>query len=60
MNILLWAQLAGWLLVILGLTQAVPIVAALYFSEPVMPFLAAGVIALLLGLPAVEQRFKTR
>ena len=52
MNILLWAQLAGWLLVILGLTQAVPIVAALYFSEPVMPFLAAGVIALLLGLPA--------
>ena len=52
MNILLAARLAGWLLVFLGGVQLVPLLAAFYFSEPLMPFLAAGAIALALGLPA--------
>lgn len=51
MNILLSAQMAGWLLVFLGGAQLIPLAAALYFAEPAMPFLAAGAVALLLGLP---------
>ena len=51
MNILLSAQLAGWLLVLLGGVQLAPIAAALYFGEPITPFLAAGAVALFLGLP---------
>jgi len=50
-NILLSAQLAGWLLVLLGGVQLAPIAAALYFGEPITPFLAAGAVALFLGLP---------
>jgi trk system potassium uptake protein len=51
-NILLSARLAGWLLVFLGGVQAIPLMAAFYFGEPLAPFLAAGAIALALGLPA--------
>lgn len=51
MNILLSAQLAGWLLVLLGGVQLAPLAAALYFGEPTTPFLAAGAVALFLGLP---------
>ena len=51
MNILLSAQLAGWLLVLLGGVQLAPVAAALYFGEPTTPFLAAGAVALFLGLP---------
>lgn len=51
MNILLSAQLGGWLLVFLGLVQLAPLAAAVAFGEPLTPFLAAGAVALLLGLP---------
>ncbi len=50
-NILLSAQMAGWLLVFLGGAQLIPLATALYFAEPIMPFVAAGSVALLLGLP---------
>jgi trk system potassium uptake protein TrkH len=51
MNILLSAQLAGWLLVLVGAFQLLPALAAWISSEPMTPFLASSAIALLLGLP---------
>ena len=51
-NILLSARLAGGLLVALGAVQAAPVLAAIYFGEPLTPFLVAGAVALGLGLPA--------
>ena len=38
-------------MVLLGGVQLAPIAAALYFGEPTTPFLAAGAVALFLGLP---------
>ena len=51
-NILLSARLAGWLLVALGAAQGAPLLAAVYYGEPLTPFLAAAAVALGLGLPA--------
>jgi trk system potassium uptake protein TrkH len=51
MNILLATQLAGWLLVLVGAAQIFPVLAALYFDEPVVPYLLSSAVPLLLGLP---------
>jgi trk system potassium uptake protein TrkH len=50
-NALLISNLLGWLLIGLGVVQGVPIIAALAFGEPVLPFAASAVAALAFGLP---------
>jgi trk system potassium uptake protein TrkH len=49
-NALLISNLLGWLLIGLGVVQVVPIVAALAFGEPVLPYAASAVAALAFGL----------
>jgi trk system potassium uptake protein TrkH len=50
-NLLLTAQLLGWLLVLLGGFQLVPMVAALLIGEPVLPFVASAMVSAAFGLP---------
>ena len=50
MNALLISNLLGWLLIGLGIVHVVPIVAALAFGEPVLPYAASAVAALAFGL----------
>ena len=51
MNILLATQLTGWLLVLMGAFQGVPLLAAVFFGEPFIPYLTSAALPLLLGLP---------
>jgi trk system potassium uptake protein TrkH len=66
MNLLLDLQLLGWLLVGLGVFQGIPVVGALVFGDPVLPYAASAGIALLYGLPIalslhpVERRLHVR
>lgn len=50
MNALLISNLLGWLLIGLGVVQVVPIIGALVFREPVLPYAASAVAALAFGL----------
>jgi trk system potassium uptake protein TrkH len=50
-NALLVSNLLGWLLIGLGLVQGVPVVAALVFGEPVLPYAASAIAALAFGFP---------
>jgi trk system potassium uptake protein TrkH len=52
MNVLLAARLAGWLLIVLGACQLLPLAASVAFGEPWGPYAAAGVVTGLVGLPA--------
>jgi trk system potassium uptake protein TrkH len=47
------ASFLGWLLIALGAVQLVPVVAALVFGEPVLPYLASALAALVCGVPIV-------
>jgi trk system potassium uptake protein TrkH len=51
MNSHLTASFLGWLLVGLGAVQFVPAAAALAFGEPVLPYAASALAALVCGLP---------
>jgi len=51
MNLLLDLQILGWLLVGLAAFQGVPIVGALIFGDPVLPYVASAGTALVYGLP---------
>lgn len=51
MNILLSAQLGGWLLVAMGALQGIPWLAALWFGEAPGPYLVVAGISLVVGLP---------
>jgi trk system potassium uptake protein TrkH len=53
MNPLLVAKFLGWLLLILSAMQLPPIIAALIFGEPTLPYVASAIIALICGLPIV-------
>ena len=53
MNVLLVANFLGWLLLGLSAIQLVPIVAALIFGEPALPYVASALVALVCGLPIV-------
>ena len=52
MNLALAVRLGGWLLIALAACQVVPLLAALAFDEPVLPYLGVAASGLLLGLPA--------
>ena len=66
MNSLLVANVIGWLLVGLGAVQMVPIAAALVFGEPVLPYAASAIAALVVGLSTAlgvrpaDRRMSTR
>ncbi len=51
MNLQLDIEILGWLLVGLGLLELLPVVAALIYGEPALPYLFSAVLALLFGLP---------
>lgn len=53
MNSLLVANLLGWLLLGIGVVQLVPIAAAIAFGEPVLPFAASAIAAVVCGAPIV-------
>jgi len=50
-NLLLATQLLGWLLVLLGGFQLLPVIAALYFGEPSLPYAASAAVHVVVGLP---------
>ena len=50
MNTLLVANFLGWLLIGLGAVQGVPLAAALWFGEPVLPYAAGALTASVFGL----------
>jgi trk system potassium uptake protein TrkH len=52
-NALLVAKILGWLLLGMSAIQLVPIGAALVFGEPVLPYAASAISALVCGLPIV-------
>jgi trk system potassium uptake protein TrkH len=51
MNLLLATQLMGWLLTFVGLFQLVPIAAALFYGDPVTPYVVSATAAVAIGLP---------
>ncbi|MBW2273614.1 MAG: TrkH family potassium uptake protein [Deltaproteobacteria bacterium] len=51
MNLLLATQLLGWLLVLVGAFQLVPVLAALIFGEPVLPYVTSAGMCVAIGLP---------
>jgi len=51
MNLLLATQLLGSLLVLVGAFQAVPILAALIFGEPALPYVTSAGVCIAIGLP---------
>jgi trk system potassium uptake protein TrkH len=53
MNPLLVAKFLGWLLLGLSAMQLLPMIAALIFGEPILPYAASAMIALVCGLPIV-------
>lgn len=53
MNARLAIRLGGWLLIALGGFQILPLLAALTFGEALAPYLAAGLITIAAGVPAV-------
>ncbi|MBW1685546.1 MAG: TrkH family potassium uptake protein, partial [Deltaproteobacteria bacterium] len=53
MNTLLVANFLGWLLIGLGAVQLVPLAAALWFGEPILPYAASAVTAFVFGLSVV-------
>lgn len=53
MNPILTAHFLGWLLVGLSVIQLVPLAAALYFGDPLLPYAASATAALVSGLPLV-------
>ena len=61
MNLLLDFHVLGWLMVGLAGFQTVPIAAALIYGEPIRPYLATGLVALVYGLAiALSVRPKDR
>jgi len=52
-NALLVASFLGWMLIALSAVQSAPIVAALLFGEPVLPYLATALAGLVCGVPIV-------
>ena len=66
MNTLLVANFLGWRLLGLSGIQLVPIATALIYGEPVLPYLASAIAALVCGLPIVfsvrptDRRMRTR
>jgi trk system potassium uptake protein TrkH len=48
-NTLLNLRILGWLLVILGFVEFIPVVTALVYGEPVEPYLASALAALMFG-----------
>jgi trk system potassium uptake protein TrkH len=65
-NAILIANFLGWLLVALAVIQLVPLSAALYFGEPLLPYSASSMVALAFGLPLIlslrptDRRLRTR
>jgi trk system potassium uptake protein TrkH len=65
-NVLLVANFLGWLLLGLSAIQLVPLVTALIFGEPGLPFATSATAALVCGLPIVlgvrptDRRMRTR
>jgi trk system potassium uptake protein TrkH len=51
LNLLLDLQILGWLLVGLAGFECIPILGALVFGEPVLPYTASAAAALVYGLP---------
>ena len=49
MNTLLVANFVGWLLTGIGAVQLLPLLAALIFGEPALPYLASAAAALVVG-----------
>jgi trk system potassium uptake protein TrkH len=51
MNLLLATQLLGWLIVLVGAFQMVPVLAALVFGEPALPYVTSAGMCVAIGLP---------
>jgi trk/ktr system potassium uptake protein len=51
MNVKLNLEILGWLLVGLGAAQIVPILAAIFYGEALLPYATSAAIALVYGLP---------
>jgi len=51
MNLLLAAQMLGWLIVAMGALQALPMLAALGFGESALPYATSGAALIAVGLP---------
>jgi trk system potassium uptake protein TrkH len=49
-NLQLDLKILGWLLVGMGAVQAAPLLAALWFGEPLLPFTASATAVLAFGL----------
>jgi trk/ktr system potassium uptake protein len=65
-NLQLDLEIWGWLLVGLGCFAGLPVAAALWYGDPLLPYAASAVIALFFGLPvalssrAPDRRLRTR
>jgi trk system potassium uptake protein TrkH len=59
-------QILGWLLVGLGALHCVPIAGAIFYGEPLLPYLTSAAVACLYGLPIaltmrpVDRRMRVR
>ena len=51
MNLLLDLEILGWLLVGLGIVEIVPVLVALGYGEPSLPYATSSAAALLYGVP---------
>jgi trk system potassium uptake protein TrkH len=66
MNLQLDFQILGWLLVGLGVFHLVPIAGALFYGEPVLPYVGSAAAAVIYGLPVartvnpVDRRLRVR
>lgn len=66
MNLQLDLEIWGWLLVGLGVFTGLPVATAVWFGEPVLPYVASAAIAFFFGLPVAlstrtpDRRLRTR
>jgi len=50
-NVVRDVQLLGWALVALAIAQLIPSACAVFWGEPVLPYLASAIVAAVIGLP---------